>query len=66
MFTFMDVSVQGKMLTPTVWFVKSDGSIVDNIPTDETNYKILIKANIHKNNIEKAACKLSPLSSIMQ
>lgn len=66
LFTFMDISVQGKMLTPSVWFVKEDGSVVDNIPVNETNYKILIKANIHKNNIEKAACKLSPLSSILQ
>ena len=61
MSTIVDISIQGKQLTPSIAFIK-DGSIVDSLNINDINYKILIKANIHINNIETGECYMTPLS----
>lgn len=61
MSTIVDVSIQGKQLTPSIVFIK-DGAIVDSLDINDINYKILIKANIHINNIETGECYMTPLS----
>lgn len=61
MSTIIDISIQGKQLTSSIAFIK-DGSIVDSLNIDDMNYKILIKANIHINNIETGECYMTPLS----
>lgn len=61
MSTIIDVSIQGKMLTPSVHFMKN-GLIVDSLDVADTNYKIVIKAGIHINNISTAECYMTPLS----
>lgn len=61
MSTIVDVSIQGKQLTPSIVFIK-DGAIVDSLDINDMNYKILIKANIHINNIETGECYMTPLS----
>lgn len=61
MSTIVDVAIQGKQLTPSISFIK-DGIIVDSLDVDDINYKLLIKANIHINNIETGECYMTPLS----
>lgn len=61
MSTIVDISIQGKQLTPSIVFIK-DGAIVDSLDINDMNYKILIKANIHINNIETGECYMTPLS----
>lgn len=61
MSTIIDISIQGKQLTSSIAFIK-DGAIVDSLNIDDINYKILIKANIHINNIETGECYMTPLS----
>lgn len=61
MSTIVDISIQGKQLTPSIAFIK-DGAIVDSLNINDINYKILIKANIHINNIETGECYMTPLS----
>lgn len=61
MSTIVDISIQGKQLTPSIVFIK-DGAIVDSLDINDINYKILIKANIHINNIETGECYMTPLS----
>lgn len=61
MSTIVDVSIQGKQLAPSIVFIK-DGAIVDSLDINDMNYKILIKANIHINNIETGECYMTPLS----
>lgn len=61
MSTIVDISIQGKQLTPSIAFIK-DGAIVDSLDINDINYKILIKANIHINNIETGECYMTPLS----
>lgn len=61
MSTIIDISIQGKQLTPSIVFIK-DGTIVDSLDINDINYKILIKANIHINNIETGECYMTPLS----
>lgn len=61
MSTIVDISIQGKQLTPSIVFIK-DGTIVDSLDINDINYKILIKANIHINNIETGECYMTPLS----
>lgn len=61
MSTIVDISIQGKQLTPSIAFIK-DGAIVDSLDINDMNYKILIKANIHINNIETGECYMTPLS----
>lgn len=61
MFVFQDISIQGRQLTPSVWFINSNGDIVDNITDVEVDYKILIKANISRSNIETGQCYMTPL-----
>lgn len=61
MSTIVDISIQGKQITPSIAFIK-DGAIVDSLDINDMNYKILIKANIHINNIETAECYITPLS----
>lgn len=61
MSTIVDISIQGKQITPSIAFIK-DGAIVDSLNIDDINYKILIKANIHINNIETGECYMTPLS----
>ncbi|WP_166484686.1 BppU family phage baseplate upper protein [Clostridium cuniculi] len=61
MSTIVDVAIQGKQITPSIEFIK-DGDIVDSLNIDDINYKILIKANIHINNIETGECYMTPLS----
>ena len=61
MSTIADISIQGKKLTPSIVFIK-DGAIVDSLDINDINYKILIKANIHINNIETGECYMTPLS----
>lgn len=59
--TIVDISIQGKQITPSIEFIK-DGAIVDSLDINDMNYKILIKANIHINNIETGECYMTPLS----
>ncbi|WP_195515689.1 BppU family phage baseplate upper protein [Paraclostridium bifermentans] len=61
MSTIVDISIQGKQITPSIAFIK-DGAIVDSLNINDINYKILIKANIHINNIETGECYMTPLS----
>ena len=61
MSTIIDISIQGKQLTSSIAFIK-DGVIVDSLDINDINYKILIKANIHINNIETGECYMTPLS----
>ena len=61
MSTIVDISIQGKQITPSIAFIK-DGAIVDSLDINDMNYKILIKANIHINNIETGECYMTPLS----
>lgn len=61
MSTIIDISIQGKQLTSSIAFIK-DGAIVDSLDINDMNYKILIKANIHINNIETGECYMTPLS----
>lgn len=61
MSTIIDISIQGKQLTSSIAFIK-DGAIVDSLNINDINYKILIKANIHINNIETGECYMTPLS----
>lgn len=61
MSTIVDISIQGKQITPSIAFIK-DGAIVDSLDINDMNYKILIKANIHINNIETGECYITPLS----
>lgn len=61
MSTIIDISIQGKQLTPSIVFIK-DGAIVDSLDINDINYKIVIKANIHINNIETGECYITPLS----
>lgn len=61
MSTIIDISIQGKQLTSSIAFIK-DGAIVDSLDINDINYKILIKANIHINNIETGECYMTPLS----
>ena len=61
MSTIVDISIQGKQITPSIAFIK-DGAIVDSLDINDINYKILIKANIHINNIETGECYMTPLS----
>lgn len=61
MSTIVDISIQGKQLTPSIVFIK-DGAIVDSLDINDINYKILIKANIHINNITTGECYMTPLS----
>lgn len=61
MSTIIDISIQGKQLTSSIAFIK-DGAIVDSLDINDMNYKILIKANIHINNIETGECYITPLS----
>lgn len=61
MSTIVDISIQGKQLTPSIVFIK-DGAIVDSLDINDINYKIVIKANIHINNIETGECYITPLS----
>ena len=61
MSTIVDVAIQGKQLTPSISFIK-DGIIVDSLDVEDINYKLLIKANIHMNNIETGECYMTPLS----
>lgn len=61
MSTIVDISIQGKQITPSIAFIK-DGAIVDSLDINDMNYKILIKANIHINNIETGECYMAPLS----
>lgn len=61
MSTIVDISIQGKQLTSSIAFIK-DGAIVDSLDINDMNYKILIKANIHINNIETGECYMTPLS----
>lgn len=61
MSTIVDISIQGKQLTPSIVFIK-DGAIVDSLDINDINYKILIKANIHISNIETGECYMTPLS----
>lgn len=61
MSTIVDISIQGKQLTPSIVFIKDD-AIVDSLDINDINYKILIKANIHINNIETGECYITPLS----
>lgn len=61
MSTIVDISIQGKQLTPSIVFIK-DGATVDSLDINDINYKILIKANIHINNITTGECYMTPLS----
>lgn len=61
MSTIVDISIQGKQITPSIAFIK-DGAIVDSLDINDINYKIVIKANIHINNIETGECYITPLS----
>ena len=61
MSTIVDISIQGKQITPSIAFIK-DGAIVNSLDINDMNYKILIKANIHMNNIETGECYMTPLS----
>ena len=61
MSTIVDISIQGKQLTPSIVFIKDD-AIVDSLDINDINYKILIKANIRINNIETGECYITPLS----
>ena len=61
MSTIIDISIQGKQLTSSIAFIKG-GAIVDSLDINDMNYKILIKANIHINNIETGECYMTPLS----
>ena len=61
MSTIIDISIQGKQLASSIAFIK-DGTIVDSLNIDDINYKILIKANIHINNIGTGECYMTPLS----
>lgn len=61
MSTIIDISIQGKQIASSIAFIK-DSSIVDSLNINDINYKILIKANIHMNNIETGECYMTPLS----
>lgn len=58
--TILDPSIQGKQLGCSFSFIK-DGNVVETLNIDDINYKLLIKANIHKSNLSTGECRLTPL-----
>lgn len=58
--SILDPPIQGRQLNCSFSFIR-DGVIVDFLNIDDIGYKLLIKANIHKTNINTGECRLTPL-----
>lgn len=58
--SIIDVAIQGRQLNCSFSFVR-DGVITDTLNVDDVGYKLLVKANIHKANINTGECRLTPL-----